>query len=312
MKVAKIINRVKEIGYSELKVYTCKYKFGELNLAGKMLQYYLTYDKKENIITSESFFYWGAIVDDPYRKRILKYNDKGLLIEGIGFDSSGEFSEKNIWDYNDKGLLIEERTYGGKFNIQDPRFVKTYKYGSNNLLLLTERYIYLGKNKTENRIVEKYNNKGLLIEETEYNYSDMIAKKFVIEYNNKDLPIKKIYYDSSGRSVDGEVYKYDDKGLLIESMAGGKFINNNKCVYTYNDKGSLIQEIRYNDKEKMVGRASNKYNKKNLLIEEIVYDSNDKLRWKTVRKYNDKDLVIEETEYNSLDEPVRVDIYEYK
>ena len=85
--------------YTEVKVYEYTYKFGKLDPESKKLQDQYAIDNEENIVSNENFKYVNI------------YNDKGLIIEKQCFENE-KLDYITKYKYNNKGLLIEEIGYG--------------------------------------------------------------------------------------------------------------------------------------------------------------------------------------------------------
>ena len=184
----------------------------------------------------------------------------------------------------------------------------------------------LGKPDPKSKVLKehyKYNDKGLLIEEKQY---DILENRFIYyEYNDKDLVREKEQYDSEDKykRVRRYEYKYNVKGLMTDEItydAKNELFLREMCEY--NDKDLMIKKTIYLHGVKLVCTFTYEYNNKNLMIKQTEYDkfkgnlesteddkskgklesteddeSEDMIESIEVYEYNDKDLMIKKTRY---------------
>ncbi len=120
-------------------------------------------------------------------KRITKYNDKGLVIEIVTYDSSGGVLSTETFEYDDKDKLIKETlkgfyySEGGDFEIEkipiDKIRTYNYKYENGNL---TEESSSDGE-------MKKYDSQGRIAEEKRWDNTD-----YFYSYDSNNNLIKKI------------------------------------------------------------------------------------------------------------------------
>ena len=305
----KRFKELKRLGYSECKVYQYKYKFGKLNIDGKRLLEYFTYDKEKNRVIHEDF------CSKCSRKSIVEFNECDFVKKEISYDELGEIYHKTIFEYNDKGLLIKESKYGNQNDPQDdlqghPISIITYRYGDTGLRLLKENCAYTRQGKLRWKGVDKYNNKGLRIEYSSFTTENMLAYKNgykkVYEYNDKDLLIKFTEYNSCGELTIKHTFEYYDNGRWEErSVYDNGWVMKN--IYKYNDKGKIIESMTQGKDDK----GEYRYNDKGSIIEVTYFSGENKIGYGYEYQYNDKDLLIKETRYGSMKEPLETTAYEY-
>jgi hypothetical protein len=130
----------------------------------------------------------------------------------------------------------------------------------------------------------KYNHKGNLLNEVNYDKSGEVVSMTKYKYDNKDNMIEKIEYDNAESVISTENIKYDDFQNIIEE------------IHNYSD-GSNDFSYKY----------SLKYDKNGRIIEKIdsVYENFYKKKWnfegKWIYKYNNKGSKIEEKKYDCED-----------
>jgi hypothetical protein len=129
----------------------------------------------------------------------------------------------------------------------------------NNVKTLTETITTFenGKETTRNDLIQKFDKKGQVIEETRYDKSGKFKEKVVTKYNNLDDKTEEIIYDANGKQHSREIYKYDAEGDKSEEwhyddrneLVSKSFYTTKKGLRierkTYDMKGKLIQSKKY-------------------------------------------------------------------
>ena len=193
-------------------------------------------------------------------KRITKYNDKGLVIEIVTYDSSGSVLSTETFEYDDKDKLIKETlkgfyySEGGDFEIEkipiDKIRTYNYKYENGNL---TEESSSDGE-------MKKYDSQGRIAEEKRWDNTD-----YFYSYDSNNNLIKKIqiYHTNSVLERTEIIYKYDENNNLVEQTTS----DGNKTFYKYDHKNNLIEEVsnegnkityKYDEKGNWVEKRQNK------------------------------------------------------
>jgi hypothetical protein len=327
---------LKSSGYSDCKIYYYKYKFGKPDVEGTFLKSWSTYDKESNVFVEEKFYPWH------WKKLISKYNENDKLIEDICYDWGGDICENSVREYNDHGLLVRVINFNSQGQIL--RSV-SYIYKGNVLELVEDRIC--DKDGTWLQGCQKYNEKGLLVEETEYLGRNFIFGKVVYIYNDKDSLSERIGYSGEGKLCNKTVYSYNDNNLLVnrthydkETLGKGTEGNRNQgcrkhCseIYEYDNEGRVITQTEYNhthdpaimtrmikykyvnyglfEKEVNnygIGFECNQSSFKKVLKSGLVYMFEDR----QVLDYNDKGLCMKVTEYDSFNESIEAYVWEYK
>ena len=82
----------------------------------------------------------------------------------------------------------------------------------------------------------KHDEKGNMIEESEFYKSGVLFKKLICKYDEKGKRVEGIRYNANGDLTDKSIYKYDDKGNEIEYSdydGKGKLRRITETSYTY-------------------------------------------------------------------------------
>ncbi len=129
----------------------------------------------------------------------------------------------------------------------------------NNVTTLTETITTFdnGKETTRNDLIQKFDKKGQVLEETSYDKMGKFKQKTVAKYNNLDDKTEEITFDANNKQLSKEVYKYDAEGDKSEEwhydgnneLVSKSFYVNKKGLKTerktYDTKGKLIQVKKY-------------------------------------------------------------------
>lgn len=221
-------------------------------------------------------------------KKIRKIEHKFLDIKKkyvfFGPWKENKIIDKMVWDYDYNGNLVEWNWY------RKDNLVRKVVISNNSNSRLSEQISYNFKNEIEKRVVYKYSQTGVLLEETYYTGDGSLKGKCVYEnindriastvFDDSDKIIAKIEYmlsednrilEVKGYNADdcliiGFDYRYDSNGWKIEErcfLEGN--IRSDKIVYKYDKEGRRIEDISYDEKD--VIRSIIKY----------TYDSNDNL-----------------------------------
>lgn len=185
-------------------------------------------------------------------KKIYSYNMNGNLDEMILF-INGSFFEKTKFSYNEKGHKIEEFIKG----IDSKTIVKNTFDENNNMILTEELNSYLSQ-KLPTKY--KYNEKGFLIEER-YGYPYK-PKRTTVVYDDRGLLIEYTDYEIregiQDEIVFKESYKYDIYGRMFqvdtycneygESQYGFDTITSCRVKDLLDENGNWIRRIFSGDR----------------------------------------------------------------
>jgi YD repeat-containing protein len=243
------------------------------------------------------------------------FEQSGRITESL-FNTMGARDEaeiRNIIKYNDKGLIIENREYCvyGVSN-EHTEVVTTFTYDKNNLLIEV-------KNGDNNSVCYKYDKNGYKIEEKtiqktiDENSKQIIDNyEFVMNFKNDESGCKIEEYSTSNKNT----FKYNGKKELVEEqqfsiLADGSLQLNTICIYKYDKNGNITDKTYKNGKGEISSWKTYKYNE-NEFVQEIIsfdnfretnnkeffkYEYDNNKNWiKKIIYFNDKPQFIEERE----------------
>jgi len=239
---------------------------------------YTAYDKDGNITTEIRYAPDGS----ESEKKIFSFDERGRLIEEINFLDTGEIADHMTFERDDRGKIVKA--------------FKHYLDGS------------------ADTIINKYNDKGNLVEKVTIDSDEGIEAKEIMVYDGDRLVNHKIFeydeletefsyvYDNSGNitsqskwAPDEELSRYDnffdDKGNLIKSL---KYNNEEQLteryVYQYNDEGKTVKI----EEETSIGKTITaiEYDGKGNAIKQTVMDENENINNQVIHEYNEDNLVI--------------------
>lgn len=162
------------------------------------------------------------------------------------------------------------------------------------------------------KVLSKYNEKGLLIENDQISYDGSIEQTDNFIYDDVGNVTEIIGLGADGKLLFKDSYSYDYTKKNIEVSrfnSYGKLLF--KDYYKYDEKGNKTEEYRDDIDGKHISKYSYEYDAKGNDIEMSYYNSRGSI-YKTLYKYDEKGNVIEEIEYNSLGKVVNDFSYYYK
>lgn len=220
------------------------------------------YDKKGNMVTKgdQAQTYVAS-------KSIFKFDDKGNKVEEAKCNANGGLIEKLICKYDDSGKKTEQERYNSEVVLTN---ISIYKYDGNGIeneiishdvvngksskTIIkynemgneeTEIYDEKGTLKFKSRHVRsggtvkgdiKHDEKGNMIEESEFCESGALFRKLIYKYDEKGKRVEGIIYNANGDLTGKYIYKYDDKDNEIEYSdydGKGKLRRITATSYTY-------------------------------------------------------------------------------
>ncbi|HEX7412838.1 MAG TPA: hypothetical protein VF411_02250, partial [Bacteroidia bacterium] len=264
------------IQYDEKENITCKI-ISQYDAQGNELEK-IQYDGKENITSKLINKY-----DDkprlkhhnepPHRNKIIGY---GNLIEQISYNAQGEIIHKIYSKFNDQGQILED---GG-----------TYPNG------------------TSNKSIRKYDDKGNMLENFNYNEASVLVGKMVQVYKY-DKQGNALSYTSQYCNVDGVLthnasFICNEQGDAIEAThydTDGNVTETHAFEYEYDEDGIKINPWEEEEKREKLKSETEEYEydaHKNWIKKTTYYDSGGVV-WKRVPVL----LYIREISYHG-EEPV--------
>jgi hypothetical protein len=202
--------------------------YSDNTLTSKVITIYETDSK-----VKEKIYYFGVSMTFKSKNTY----SSGNIVRQDNVDSL----EKNLgyskMYYNNSGNLIEE----DKFNTDDSLEI-VYQFSYDNSGNCTEEVInypsvnYPSVNYT-NKIIHKYNGKGIKTESTEYGIEGKLTLKSKYKYNDIGLLIEESSYSFDNKLIKKSEYKYDENGnksewKFVDLIEGIEYL----YKYVYNEK----------------------------------------------------------------------------
>jgi len=139
-----------------------------------------------------------------------------------------------------------------------------------------------------------FNEKGVKIEEGEYDFHGQIQRKKLYKYNENGNLIETKDFNLKDEYIGKTIYKTDDNKNLIETNdfnSKDEFIG--KTLYIRDDKENAIETNSYDSKGNLYSKLKSEYDTKGRVLEVISYGLENKLKEKTYIKYDGKGRIIE-------------------
>lgn len=229
---------------------------------------------------------FGGTQEVPEEELVCKYNEKGDIIEGVGYKFNTEY------DQNDKKWVIKDSL---------KIFNSAFEYDGLGRLV---------KNTDSGNVINyKYDDKGALLEQEKFDSSGDPQEKKVYTYDAKGNCIRedvkyRFILQNSYLDKTSETYTYDAKNRKIQmywSSAEGATTFPKKIVYKYDDNNRLKEEDYYADMEGFVGEKDQKPS----VVMGYFYDDQGNIKYKTTVTSQYGDVVSAMAEYK-YDEKGRI------
>lgn len=237
------------------------------------------YDEDGIILLEESWTESGALSEKYIYENTANKRSKQVI-----YLDDDEIGQTEYYTYNDKGLLTKT-TVEYMDGSQD---IISYSYDDNDNLLSVisidedgeqgqaEYWEYENNNPISYKKINdfgnlefeeswKYDEKGNVIENTQFDAIEEIRSRKTFEYNEDGNLILESTFSHKGNLVSELSYKYDDKGRVISEQKESA-------------KDTLITLHKFDENGNQIESAM-----KNLDTDEIIYE--------VVREFNEKNLV---------------------
>jgi hypothetical protein len=216
----------------------------------------------------------GGKKNISYRK-ISDYDNNGNLILEQGFDGSEKF--KNSYVYNGDGKL-KEISYYTDNSLNEKR---VFEHNDN----ITNVTVYNSADAVTSYMSLRYDKKGNLIEEIQFDENKNPIENRIFVYNNESKVVSEVKY-REGNFYYKLTYLYDSAGELInideENLEHSRFIKKN---FKYNDMGFLV-EMNWRRKPGEEFNIRNyAYNDKGLCTQVLTYYPSTKFKVLTKYEY---------------------------
>ncbi len=281
---------VKQNNIKSLTQWNHKYSDGKPEKDGYK-NAYKEFDQHGNI-TKELYYRRG----DINQRLSYKYDQNQNKTEYINYSASkDELSYKQTIDYDDEGKKMYEERFNGS-----EHFVIDYKYNKNDELVeiikkkkitsgasvnyeLDERRVFTREGNTTtievlddsgtllSKIINKYNDKGNLIEFNEYEPNGERIKQISYKFNEKNLKTQEIKHQK-GNFIYKKDFHYDKDGNLVEIQKeepkDKMHISN---IYEYNQENTLSKEMWFDSMAEKYSHKKFTYNSSGILEEVEVF-----------------------------------------
>jgi len=198
----------------------------------------------------------------------------------------------------------------------------TTEYDENGNVVLELKFN--ADHQLEDKFVNKYNDKGVLVEEKHYlsakdlaehktyeldesgkilqafkHYNDGTRDKIQYTYDNNGNLTEKTTIDSYDEVEAKEVFEYEGTNLIKkESFEYDDLVS--KDTFAYDPDGNVVEESSWTEEDS--NRRSNTYDKNGHIEKVLFYNKKDELVAKTTYRYNEEGKIIgvaEETPYGN-------------
>jgi hypothetical protein len=237
------------------------YRSGDIN---QKLSY--KYDQNQN---KTEYINYSAKKDQISFKQTIEYDDEGKKIMEERYNGSEHF--KIDYRYNDNDELTEiikkkQITSGASVSYElDERRVFSREGNTTTIEVLDDSGTLLSK------IVNKYDNRGNLIEFNEYEPNGDRVKQISYKFNDQNLKVQEVKYQQ-GNFIYKKDFHYDKDGNLTEiQQEEPKDQMHISKIYEYNPENKLAKEMWYDSMAEKYSHKKFTYNSNGVLQEVEVF-----------------------------------------
>jgi hypothetical protein len=135
---------------------------------------------------------------------------------------------------------------------------------------------YFGPNELESKTLSVYNEKGFLIEETNFGEDNLETDKISVERDNDGNPLKTILSYADG-SQTIKSYQREEYGKLItiQEVSDEEEFESKECI-RLDDKRNVIERTSYNEENKIIEQLTFVFDEKQNIIKEITFNGTNK------------------------------------
>lgn len=212
-------------------------------------------------------------------KQTFSYDEKGNKKVELGYDGKTQY--RITYSYFDDGKQKEIVKYGVSNAIEEKW---TFEHKGNATTVM----VYKPAGKLEKKIVRKYDDKGNLIDETNYSSQEKELGRTTFEFlTNGLMKAKSEYYGGALRA--SYSYVYDKESQLVEvyqtNPAGEKILFS---AYRYDSSGNMLEEKWFDGQPGDYSKRNFKLDNKGNINEVEAYysDYNYKVVYKYTYKFN--------------------------
>ena len=167
-----------------------------------------------------------------------KYNEEGLLVEQIGFDSESIITWKAVFNYKN-GLKSDVSEYGSDGNLKTKLI---YAYNGSNV---SEENCYNAEGTLVGKLVYKYEGDRLTVEDEYFADGTLDTEKqySYTEAGNKDSITT---FNGNGEMMLKEVFRYNTENVLTEiTTYGADNKVASRTIVKFDDKGNFTKMTTY-------------------------------------------------------------------
>jgi len=272
-----------------IRKYSQRYKnlsFSELMSVAdeEFLETVIELDAEGRVLSESKFANDGELEEN----NLFSYNPQGKLTEHVLVFAVEDVTEKRVLKRNEKGLLLEEVKYYG--DDTGERF--TYTYNEKEDVTSITRF-------DEDGVFDyceemTYDSGGSLAERVKKDQSGNVLSKMMFSKNTDDHSVEENEYKSDGTLESKTVYKFDESGReisAVQTTKDGKLISS--VVSVYDENGDMVERHYKDFFSKLV---KNTYDDQHRILTTELFDNTGLLLRKNIHTYDEEgNLATEQT-----------------
>lgn len=240
-------------------------------------------------------------------KRILFILSLALLVGAPSMDAQTKTNKPQRQGWNGPTLYGKVKKVTYRVDKENQWSENIYTFNNNGDVVEDVMWMddgYIG------RTVYKYDSKGQLVQESMYDYDDVLWWKKVFKYDANGNVVE--WVQGINEVNEKEVYRYASNGNKIETQKygyEGRYMGSE--AYRYDASGKMIESLNYNENGVFTGRTEYKYDTEGNLIEVLGYDWNDAPSGFHTNKYDSKGNETESALYDAQGKQYGFATYKY-
>lgn len=184
----------------------------------------------------------GEIVKAIESRTEYKFNNRGDVVEQIGYDSDNSVCDKCLYTYNSEHRMTEKAWYKRNGELD---WKTQYIYDKHGILV--EEIDRNGNGSIRSKTRFGYNSDGKITEERNYNGDDILQWRKLLIYNSKGRLVENAAYWPYGGLDYRYRYRYNTEGQLIENLEESSDSPMKRNTYKYDSEGRLIEKCIYTE-----------------------------------------------------------------
>ena len=188
-------------------------------------------------------------------------------------------------------------------------FLKTnIEFDNNGNEIVKE--LYYGPNELESKTINRFNEKGLLLEEVNYGEDNEIADSTIYERNEEDKLVKSIMTFADGsKTIKTYLREKEGKEITLSEVSDeGEFESKERIVL--DEKGNVIHRISFDENDNIIEQHKFEFSDNKDILKEITFEG-EVLFSETHFIYDENNNLVKRVTQNAEGKTIEWALYKY-